>query len=46
MAKNTLYEKRRQTFNKAVQQHKYAELKRFELDRFNNATCTLCKVKL
>ena len=46
MAKNAPNEKRRQTFCKVVKQHKYAELNRFNLDRFNNATCSLCKVKL
>ena len=46
MAKSAPNEKRRQTFYKVVQQHKYAELNRFNLDKFNNATCSLCKVKL
>ena len=46
MAKSASNEKRRQTFYKVVKQHKYAELNRFNLDKFNNATCSLCKVKL
>ena len=46
MAKNASNEKRKQTFYKVVKEHKYAELNRFNLDRFNNATCSLCKVKL
>ena len=46
MAKSAPNEKRRQTFYNVVQQHKYAELNRFNLDKFNNATCSLCKVKL
>ena len=46
MAKSAPIDKRRQTFYKIVQQHKYAELNRFNLDKFNNATCSLCKVKL
>ena len=46
MSKSASIDKRRQTFYKIVQQHKYAELNRFNLDKFNNATCSLCKVKL
>ena len=46
MSKSAPNEKRRQTFYKVVKQHKYAELNRFNLDKFNNATCSLCKVKL
>ena len=46
MAKTVSNEKRRQTFYKVVNQYKYAELNLFGLDRFNNATCSICKVKL
>ena len=46
MAKTVSNDKRRDTFYKIIKQHKYAGLNRFTLDRFGNAVCPLCKVKL
>ena len=46
MAKTVSKDKRRDTFNKIVDEPKYSELNRFTLDRFSNAVCPLCKVKL
>ena len=46
MAKTVSNSKRRDTFNKIVNEPKYSELNRFTLDRFGNAVCPLCKVKL
>ena len=39
MAKTVSKDKRRDTFNKIVNEPKYSELNRFTLDRFGNAVC-------
>ena len=46
MVKTVSNDKCRDTFKKIVNEPKYSELNRFTLDRFSNAVCPLCKVKL